>query len=556
MKGSHRQATVALPHDFLLTGFCPERDCVRVSVFALGRIVCSSAFRRLRKMRKMRILKECCKSMFSSSVHFFSFFFRLKAGLQTWASGNQKVSGVRGFFAQGLAVVSLFLAFPANAFSQEQQSPDPAAIAKAAVSARADLEDALRRLAEQRSRIAREKPKFAGEFAEVEAELREKRRLVRIARQSVDDREAEWRALQRKRETWRRDVAYLSGLLRDYALKVETLRRPGEPGLNVADSALVGRGGDEAAALEARLDVLPASLDRLEALLGGSSAPGEAALADGRLVPGTFVSAGPESWFASSDGAVAGAVVLERGAARPRVFPENGKAVRELAAGREARVGVDFTGGKARALERIRGGFFDMVRKGGLWVWPILLLAVLSLAVGLWKWWRLRGARDPGEAWVRAVLAAVRNGESERAKELAAGARHPVGAVMERLVDAGTNADAAEEVLYEQLMGVEQQAGAWLPVIGTTAAAAPLLGLLGTVSGMIRTFHLITLFGSGDPKPLAGGISEALITTLFGLVVAIPALLLHAWLSRRSQGIVQTTERLGLSYINGLRTKP
>jgi biopolymer transport protein ExbB len=70
---------------------------------------------------------------------------------------------------------------------------------------------------------------------------------------------------------------------------------------------------------------------------------------------------------------------------------------------------------------------------------------------------------------------------------------------------------------------------------------------------MIRTFNLITLFGSGDPKPLAGGISEALITTLFGLVVAIPALLVHAWLARRSQGIVQSTERLGLAFVNGLR---
>jgi len=92
-------------------------------------------------------------------------------------------------------------------------------------------------------------------------------------------------------------------------------------------------------------------------------------------------------------------------------------------------------------------------------------------------------------------------------------------------------------------------------VIAVTAATAPLLGLLGTVSGMIRTFNLITLFGSGDPKPLAGGISEALVTTLFGLVVAIPALILHAFLSRRSQGIVQTTERLGLSFVNSLRSK-
>jgi len=118
---------------------------------------------------------------------------------------------------------------------------------------------------------------------------------------------------------------------------------------------------------------------------------------------------------------------------------------------------------------------------------------------------------------------------------------------------ASSPVELVEETLYEKLMGVQQKAGSLLPVIAVTAATAPLLGLLGTVSGMIRTFNLITLFGSGDPKPLAGGISEALVTTLFGLIVAIPALILHAFLARRSQGIVQTTERLGLSFINSLR---
>ena len=127
---------------------------------------------------------------------------------------------------------------------------------------------------------------------------------------------------------------------------------------------------------------------------------------------------------------------------------------------------------------------------------------------------------------------------------------------MEKLISVSENsADLVEETLYEQLMAVQSKASSLLPVIAITAATSPLLGLLGTVSGMITTFNLITLFGSGDPKPLAGGISEALITTLFGLVVAIPALILHAFLSRRAQGIVQTTERLGLSFVNGLRTK-
>ena len=110
-----------------------------------------------------------------------------------------------------------------------------------------------------------------------------------------------------------------------------------------------------------------------------------------------------------------------------------------------------------------------------------------------------------------------------------------------------------EEVLYEQLIGVQNKLQNWLPFIAITAATAPLLGLLGTVSGMIRTFNVITVSGTGDAKPLAGGISEALVTTLFGLVVAIPALIIHALLSRRCQGVIQNTEKLGLTLVNGLR---
>ena len=74
------------------------------------------------------------------------------------------------------------------------------------------------------------------------------------------------------------------------------------------------------------------------------------------------------------------------------------------------------------------------------------------------------------------------------------------------------------------------------------SAVAPLLGLLGTVTGMIATFQSITLFGTGDPKLMAGGISTALVTTVLGLVCAIPMLLLHNFVSAKSKGLLQMLE--------------
>ncbi len=457
------------------------------------------------------------------------------------------MNATRRWFRRVALASAMFLS-PA-ALAQETE------IAAALLRAERDLEAALQSLEQTREAIAAEKPELAKSFAETELELREKRRLARIARMSREDREQEMRQLERDRSLRRQDATYLAGLLKDHALKVVTLAGPGSPELAVDADLLAAPADDAAAALESRLAVLDASLDRLEALFGGSTAPGEAAGPDGEVVSGTFAAAGPAIWFRSADGAVAGDVTLA-GTGVPQVNRGDAEAVQAVVSGNEAAIGLDVTGGNARALEEIDGGFADLIRKGGLWVWPIMLLALLSLIFGVIKLLQFSRFREPGEAWVNAILAALRVGDREKAKAIALEMKHPAAPVMGKLVDAsGSTADLVEETLYEQLMGVQSRAGSMLPVIAVTAATSPLLGLLGTVSGMIATFNLITLFGSGDPKPLAGGISEALITTLFGLVVAIPALILHAFLARRSQGIVQTTERLGLSFVNALRAK-
>ena len=111
----------------------------------------------------------------------------------------------------------------------------------------------------------------------------------------------------------------------------------------------------------------------------------------------------------------------------------------------------------------------------------------------------------------------------------------------------------AEEVLYEHMIDVRDKLRKWLPFIAITAAVSPLLGLLGTVSGLINTYSVIAVEGTGEAQSISGGISEALITTLFGLAVAIPAFMMHAILSRKAKGVEQLTERLSLGLINEVR---
>jgi len=109
-----------------------------------------------------------------------------------------------------------------------------------------------------------------------------------------------------------------------------------------------------------------------------------------------------------------------------------------------------------------------------------------------------------------------------------------------------------EEVLYEKMLGIRTKLERGLPFLALAATTGPLLGLLGTVTGMIATFKAISSFGGGDPKMLAAGISEALICTATGMAVAIPSLLFHAFLSRRAKGIIGSMEQTAVGFVNGV----
>jgi biopolymer transport protein ExbB len=110
--------------------------------------------------------------------------------------------------------------------------------------------------------------------------------------------------------------------------------------------------------------------------------------------------------------------------------------------------------------------------------------------------------------------------------------------------------EVMEEQMFEVMQKTKSRVNSMLPLLAISAAAAPLLGLLGTVTGIMDTFKAIEIYGTGDVKTLSGGISEALITTEYGLIVAIPALLLHAILSAQARGITSRMEAAGLSFIN------
>jgi biopolymer transport protein ExbB len=134
----------------------------------------------------------------------------------------------------------------------------------------------------------------------------------------------------------------------------------------------------------------------------------------------------------------------------------------------------------------------------------------------------------------------------------------PVYNVLRAGLGAVTEAhETIESVLQEAILKELPRLERFLPALNVMAAVAPLLGLLGTVTGMIATFHVITLYGTGDPRLMAGGISEALVTTMLGLSVAIPVMLVHTFLRRRVEHVVGDMEEkaVAMSNIIGRKTK-
>ena len=119
---------------------------------------------------------------------------------------------------------------------------------------------------------------------------------------------------------------------------------------------------------------------------------------------------------------------------------------------------------------------------------------------------------------------------------------------MIKSIEGSSSYESKENILDELIINYtgELQRGAnWIKFF---AAVAPLLGLLGTVIGMIETFQAITLFGTGDPKQMAGGISQALVTTMLGLIVAAPLLGFYTYISDRVNSLIQVVEEKG-SYL-------
>ena len=228
------------------------------------------------------------------------------------------------------------------------------------------------------------------------------------------------------------------------------------------------------------------------------------------------------------------------------------KQIRRYMHGESDDVPIDISRGAALYQLTHELSLWEQIPKGGPIVWPILAILAVGVAIVIERIvFLLRRRLDADGLTSRIESLAAEQGWEQCRQRCRAYTDKPVA----RVVAAGLacchmEREAMENALQEAILKEVPPMERFLSTLGMLAAIAPLLGLLGTVTGMIDTFHVITQHGTGDPRMMSGGISEALVTTMLGLAVAIPIMLAHTLLNRAVDTRIGQMEEKAVALVN------
>ena len=229
--------------------------------------------------------------------------------------------------------------------------------------------------------------------------------------------------------------------------------------------------------------------------------------------------------------------------------PQAEEGVQAWLSGESDTIPVDISRGAIFRLLTTEKGLKDTLAKGGIIAVLILVIGILAVLIGFERLYVLVRAKTASERDFTSVLELVSEDRIDDCRTFCLEkGRAPTFSVLKRILEfAGSTREVLENAVEEAVMKEMPRLERFLPTLGILYAVAPLLGLLGTVTGMINTFQVISAFGTGDPKMMSGGISEALITTQLGLAVAVPIMLFHHYLERKVDRVMADMEEKGAS---------
>lgn len=197
----------------------------------------------------------------------------------------------------------------------------------------------------------------------------------------------------------------------------------------------------------------------------------------------------------------------------------------------------------------------EIIFAGGWLMVPILLCSIAVVGITGERFWTLNPARIAPRHLLAQVWGWIKNNQLDGNKIRELKSNSALGKILAAgLSNSRSGRDIMKDSIEEAANQVVHEMERYIGALGTIAAIAPLLGLLGTVVGMIKVFTELMLQGTGNTQALAGGISQALITTAAGLVVAIPAMMAHRYFQRRVDTLVVIMEQEAVKLVDALHS--
>ncbi len=277
---------------------------------------------------------------------------------------------------------------------------------------------------------------------------------------------------------------------------------------------------------------------------GISILSGKAADSHGTVYEGNFYQWGPYALFLDSAHSFLAPVDPSSGIRHILLEKElSPKTIPSFLKGEPLSVPLDMTLGSAKKIRQLKKPFMEYLKAGGIVMIPILSLGVLCLLTALWKYCSLKNLSPFPSEVIDRTLYLYQSKDIENLNRVLNRIPFPLQTLLKEIYFAKNFSkdqikNTIDTLLFIEIPGLEKG----LKIFSLSASTAPLLGLLGTVTGMIHTFDIIGIFGTGRVNLLSGGISEALITTEYGLYVAIPAFLLHSFFTREIKHFLDRTE--------------
>lgn len=196
---------------------------------------------------------------------------------------------------------------------------------------------------------------------------------------------------------------------------------------------------------------------------------------------------------------------------------------------------------------------YELIIAGGWLMLPIILSSIVVIAIAFERYWTLRPLKVVPPTLLGQVWQWLRDNQLSKENIHQLRLSSPLGTILAAgISNSGHGREVMKDSIEEAANQVVHELEKNLSPLGTIAAIAPLLGLLGTVIGMIKVFTAIMIEGTGNAGVLAGGISEALITTAAGLTVAIPALVFHRFFERRVDSLVVEMEEQAVKLVDAI----